>query len=143
MNTSEVAFTVIGANVPVALGWDLIRRHLTAGRITAHREPSVPRALPAPSLMSAPPPPLAPVPQPAARPAGTATAAFAATLKALRTSQGLSTRALGEMAGLDGSTVSNAENGRTVTLETAAMLAAALGAGVDSMITGERQEAAS
>lgn len=54
MNTTQVAFIALAADIPFALGWDLIRRHM-AGNGTAQHDAAQP--LPA----AAPRPPMAPV----------------------------------------------------------------------------------
>jgi hypothetical protein len=150
MSTADVAVIVVGVDglAALAFGWDLLR----SGRIRVVSDPgtSGARQQQGPTPGTVPPhPPMAPttvLPPPPAEPTAqhpTATAAFAAALRTARASQNLTTRVLGELAGVDASTVSNAENGKTVKFETVARLAAVLGLDLGSLITGEGREEAS
>lgn len=65
MNTSEVAWIAVAANVPVAFGWDLIRRRLAQPGTSAGARTLEDR-VPLADIMAPPPhPPMTPVPAPA------------------------------------------------------------------------------
>ena len=65
MNTSQVAYIVIGANIPVAAGWDLIRRHIAKPGTAARRTLPQDR-VPLADIMAPPPhPPMTPLSAPA------------------------------------------------------------------------------
>ena len=64
MNTTEVLGIAVLANIPVAAGWDLIRRHIAKPGTAARRTPPQDR-VPLADIMAPPPhPPMTPVPAP-------------------------------------------------------------------------------